>query len=44
MRNSEQVRRNLRLIRERYNYSQGYVARKIGVEQKSYSRMEAGET
>lgn len=44
MRNSEQVRKNLRLIREKYNYSQNHVAKKIGMEQKSYSRMEAGET
>lgn len=44
MENTARVARNLRLLREKYHYSQEYVARKIGIKQKPYSKMETGQT
>ena len=44
MENTARVARNLRLLREKYHYSQDYVARKIGIKQKPYSKMETGHT
>jgi transcriptional regulator with XRE-family HTH domain len=38
------ILKNIRIIREQKEYSQGYLAAKLGISQNAYSKMELGHT